>query len=107
MENERTREFRFCCVNREDEDMWVALGSVCGFLVIDGEEDDLVVVDGVTAATTLEGYWLLVCLQQRRMVDDSVVEIRRQCCWHDDDLAGARVKMVKIGGRGIARDHIG
>ncbi|KOM56795.1 hypothetical protein LR48_Vigan10g268700 [Vigna angularis] len=41
------------------------------------------------------------------MVDDSVVEIGRQCCWRDDDLAGARVKMVKIGGRGIARYHVG
>ncbi|KOM52588.1 hypothetical protein LR48_Vigan09g124700 [Vigna angularis] len=45
------------------------------------------------------GWWLVV--------DDSVVEIRRQCCWRDDDLAGARVKMVKIGGRDIARDRVG
>ncbi|WVY95990.1 hypothetical protein V8G54_028141 [Vigna mungo] len=80
MENERTREFRFWCVNGEDEDMWVALGlicrrfaplelreveedvrnlqqqqhlgSVCGFLVIDGKEDDLIPVDGAMAAMT-------------------------------------------------------
>ncbi|KOM32834.1 hypothetical protein LR48_Vigan01g239000 [Vigna angularis] len=44
------------------------------------------------------GWWLVV--------DDSVVEIGRQCCWRDDDLASARVKMVKIGGRGIARDRV-
>ncbi|WVY97420.1 hypothetical protein V8G54_029571 [Vigna mungo] len=77
--------------------------SVCAFLVIDGEEDDLVAVDGATPVTTLEGYWLL----QRRMVEDPVVEIGRQCCWHDDNLAGARVKMVKIGGRDITRDRVG
>ncbi|KAG2410278.1 uncharacterized protein HKW66_Vig0009430 [Vigna angularis] len=28
MENERTCEFRFWCVNGEDEDMWVALGLI-------------------------------------------------------------------------------
>ncbi|KAG2406050.1 uncharacterized protein HKW66_Vig0053050 [Vigna angularis] len=83
MENERTCEFCFWCVNGEDKDMWVALGLiyrrfarlelreveenvrnlqqqqhlgcgrilvfcrfVCDFLVIDGEEDDLVAVNG-------------------------------------------------------------
>ncbi|KOM37436.1 hypothetical protein LR48_Vigan03g081800 [Vigna angularis] len=35
-----------------------------------------------------------------------VVEIRWQCCWSEDDLAGVRVKMMKIGGRGIARDRV-
>ncbi|KOM54290.1 hypothetical protein LR48_Vigan10g018200 [Vigna angularis] len=45
------------------------------------------------------GWWLVV--------DESVVEIVRQCCWRNDDLAGARVKMVKIGDRGIARDRVG
>ncbi|WVZ02051.1 hypothetical protein V8G54_022857 [Vigna mungo] len=133
MENEKTRKFRFWCVNGEDEDMWVALGLICrrfarlelceveedvrnlqqrqhlrsvsGFLVIDDEENDLVVVDGATTATTLEGLIVVVAggkqrvvihdLQQRRMVDNSVVEI------------GWQVKMVKIGGRGIARDRVG
>ncbi|KOM49620.1 hypothetical protein LR48_Vigan08g044700 [Vigna angularis] len=29
MANERTRKFRFWCVNGEDEDMWVGLGLIC------------------------------------------------------------------------------
>ncbi|WVZ22453.1 hypothetical protein V8G54_000997 [Vigna mungo] len=88
----------------------IGAASVCGFPVIDGEEDDLVVVDGATTATTLEGYWLQMEASsdaQRCMMDDSVVEIGRQRCWYDNDLAGARVKMVKIGGHDIARDRVG
>ncbi|KOM42915.1 hypothetical protein LR48_Vigan05g051900 [Vigna angularis] len=93
MENERTCEFRFWCVNGEDEDMWVALGLICrrfaglelrkveedvrnlqrqhlgcgrilvfcrsvsGFLVIDGEEDDLVVVEASSGAVSGGEEW--------------------------------------------------
>ncbi|WVZ17211.1 hypothetical protein V8G54_010193 [Vigna mungo] len=97
--------------------IFVFYRSVCGFLVIDGEEDDLVVVDGATAATRLNLASGLLAglivvagggkqrvairdLQQRHMVDDYVVEIRRYCCWHDDDLTGARMKMqgITLGG---------
>ncbi|WVZ16481.1 hypothetical protein V8G54_009463 [Vigna mungo] len=45
-------------------------------------------------------------LMQQRMVDNSMVEIGRQCCWRDNDLAGARVKMYGIALGGGARTKV-
>ncbi|WVZ15739.1 hypothetical protein V8G54_013305 [Vigna mungo] len=90
--------------------VWSDLGflqSVCGFLVMDGEEDDLGIVDGLIMVACGGKQLAIRDVRQRCIVNSYVAEIGRQCCCHNDDLASVRVKMMKIGGHDIARERVG